>query len=494
MNTTNENSSTAAHGGKLEVELRHMEPPTHIGELPALMQLAKELVPTGFLPDHIKTPGQAVAIILAGRELGIGPMLALRSIYMLKGKVELSADLQLSLFKRDGGQAVFQTLTEAKATLKFTHPNGDTHIEEFTIEDARRAGLVRPQSNWTNYPKAMLRSRVITAGLKSVGFEPKMSGCYAPGEIGGPETVELEVLSDESSRPTAQPTPSASPKPVQQTADGASPLPKGKTVETLLVASRKKVIEEFGKMLLPQVWVALLRRAAIMDNERIEAATETGLFPTASKFCGELQTTATYETACKALKGDHQRLMEEIKMVRPTDDEARSFDAVYGNQGAGNEEPAKPDQREAVGIPTTCPKCQSTATKTSKDYDLISWCEACGAQWGEGGKAWEAHPWASIICPIPTKGTPKKEYDKAPLTLGQIMRTDNKRFYGLVMNNQEAKGWTDNSGKHHEPSKADLTFAGACKEAVAYMEANKTGAVEAMRDGADAEPDNVPFN
>jgi hypothetical protein len=162
-------------------------PPTHVADLPALMQLATQLVPTGFLPDHIKTPGQAVAIILSGRELGIGPMLALRSIYMIKGKIELSADLQLSLFKRDGGQAEFTELNESKATLKLKHPNGDPHIESFSMEDAKRAML--GGDNWKKYPKAMLRSRVITAGLKSIGFEPKMSGCYAPGEIGGPETI-----------------------------------------------------------------------------------------------------------------------------------------------------------------------------------------------------------------------------------------------------------------------------------------------------------------
>src|SRR6266550_3307994 len=113
-------------------------PPTHTADLPALMQLAAQLVPTGFLPAHITTPGQAVAIILAGRELGIGPMLSLRSVYMIKGKIELSADLQLSLFKRDGGQSEFSELTEAKAQLKLKHPNGDAHVETFTIEDARR--------------------------------------------------------------------------------------------------------------------------------------------------------------------------------------------------------------------------------------------------------------------------------------------------------------------------------------------------------------------
>lgn len=150
-------------------------------DLPSLFKLAEALVPTGFLPEAIKTPGQAVAIILAGRELGIGPMLALRSIGIIRGKVVLAADLQLAQFKKFGGKAQFPELTEQKAVLWLKHPNGDEHTETFTIEDAKRAGLVRAGGNWTTFPKAMLRSRAITAGLKSLGFEPTC-GAYDPDE------------------------------------------------------------------------------------------------------------------------------------------------------------------------------------------------------------------------------------------------------------------------------------------------------------------------
>jgi hypothetical protein len=147
----------------------------------ALLDLSKELVPTGFLPDHIKTPGQAVAIILTGRELGMAPMRALRSLTLVKGKVSENADSQLARFKTDGGRATFSNLDEKGAILCLRHPNGDEHVESFTIEDAKRAGLLANQ-NWQKYPKAMLRSRVITAGLKSIGWEGG-AGAYDPDEI-----------------------------------------------------------------------------------------------------------------------------------------------------------------------------------------------------------------------------------------------------------------------------------------------------------------------
>ena len=71
------------------------------GDLPALFELSKHLVESGFLPEHIEKPGQAVAIILAGRELGMPPMRALRALTMVKGKVVESADSQLARFKAE---------------------------------------------------------------------------------------------------------------------------------------------------------------------------------------------------------------------------------------------------------------------------------------------------------------------------------------------------------------------------------------------------------
>lgn len=152
----------------------------------SMMDLARELVPTGFLPEHIRTPGQAVAIILQGRELGMQPMRALRSLTMVKGKVVENADSQLARFKDEGGRAIWQKLTETEAVLALRHPNGDEHTEVFTIKDATAAGLTKPSSKgepsmFVKYPKAMLRSRAITAGLKSVGWSGAV-GNYDPNE------------------------------------------------------------------------------------------------------------------------------------------------------------------------------------------------------------------------------------------------------------------------------------------------------------------------
>jgi len=147
----------------------------------SLVQMGDQLRKTGFLPAHIKDGVSFAAIVLMGRELGMGTMAACRKLQVIKGTVTERADSQLSRFKSCGGKSQFRELTEQKAVLWLRHPNGDEHLETFTIEDAKRAGLAS-NDNYAKHPKAMLRSRAITAGLKSIGWEGAV-GIYDPDEI-----------------------------------------------------------------------------------------------------------------------------------------------------------------------------------------------------------------------------------------------------------------------------------------------------------------------
>ena len=155
----------------------------------------EQAVKTGMLPDHIKTGWQFAVLAATGHELGMQPMRAIRSLAMVKGKVVESADSQLARFKAAGGRSQFEVLDETKAVLHLVHPNGDKHTETFTLEDAKRAGLAS-NSNYSKFPKAMLRSRAITAGLKSIGWEGAV-GAYDPDEIRSEEFPETPRQSGE---------------------------------------------------------------------------------------------------------------------------------------------------------------------------------------------------------------------------------------------------------------------------------------------------------
>jgi hypothetical protein len=152
----------------------------------AALGLAKTLVESGFLPRVIQKPAQALAIILAGQELGLPPMQSLRQIHVVEGKPVLSAELMLSLFKRRGGRARWIESTDEKAVLWLRHPNGDEHTETWTIQEAQRAG-VTGKDNWRKYGKAMLKARCISAGIRALG---EADGIYEPEELGAPPAPE----------------------------------------------------------------------------------------------------------------------------------------------------------------------------------------------------------------------------------------------------------------------------------------------------------------
>jgi hypothetical protein len=197
-----------------------------------------ELTKTGLLPDHIKTGWQFAAIAMTGREMGMEPMRAIRSLTIVKGKVTEYADSQLARFKAQGGRSEFVQLTDEVAELRLTHPNGDKHIETFTMADARVAGWDQ-QPNFKKFPKAMLRSRAITAGLKSVGWEGAI-GTYDPGEINGDINAEPVIEESVEVRPKFQSEPGA------RTLGEADPLAqarlavdKCKTIDQLDTARRR---------------------------------------------------------------------------------------------------------------------------------------------------------------------------------------------------------------------------------------------------------------
>lgn len=65
------------------------------------MTLGETLARSGFFADSTQA-AQAVVKVLAGRELGIAPIASMTGVYVIKGKVSLSANLMAAVIKRSG--------------------------------------------------------------------------------------------------------------------------------------------------------------------------------------------------------------------------------------------------------------------------------------------------------------------------------------------------------------------------------------------------------
>ena len=187
----------------------------HNQSFETMLATAEKVLKSGFLPTSIKTPEQALTIMLTGQELGIKPMHALRCINVIQGKPVLSSELQLSLFLKNGGDVKWIESTAEKAVIELKRQGSDHwHRETFTIQDAQRAGLTG-KDIWKKYPKALLKARVTSSGLRAVAPDVQM-GVYDPEELESievPEIVTGEVVDDDP--PPTVDSPGVDPPPAE---------------------------------------------------------------------------------------------------------------------------------------------------------------------------------------------------------------------------------------------------------------------------------------
>ena len=153
-------------------------------EWQTITTMAKALAASGLVPSHIKTPEAAVAVILQGRELGIGPMQALRTIFLVTGKLTLSADLMAALIWRACGDNAMRIIerTATVCSIDYQRPGWDAPARmSWTIEQARAAGL-SGKDTWKQYPDAMLYARCVSS-IAHTAFQDVIMGLYTPDEM-----------------------------------------------------------------------------------------------------------------------------------------------------------------------------------------------------------------------------------------------------------------------------------------------------------------------
>lgn len=167
----------------------------------SLREMAEDLVKSGLLPDHIKTPQAALAIIQKGRELGIPPMYALCNLYVTNGRVACSAELMLALIFRDHGDhaVIIEHSDATRCTIRYKRRSWTEYrTYTFTIEEARRAGLLN-RPTWQQYPAAMIRARAISA-VARFAFPDTLAGMYTYEELENivePEATAVELTDEQ---------------------------------------------------------------------------------------------------------------------------------------------------------------------------------------------------------------------------------------------------------------------------------------------------------
>lgn len=177
-------------------------PPPSLKEL---HWMATALAGAVTLPDAIRgNPPAVLAVMLAGRELGIGPMAATRMVHIINGQTSIATELKLALAKQAGHDiAPFKEARGFCVVGCRRHPDADpfgwaldneamqralleTRCEEFTVAaeivQATKGGpkpLV-DKDNWRNHGRSMLFWRAAGDFMRR----------HCPGVGGGLYTLE----------------------------------------------------------------------------------------------------------------------------------------------------------------------------------------------------------------------------------------------------------------------------------------------------------------
>jgi hypothetical protein len=155
----------------------------------------------------VKTPDQAMALMLIAQAEGLHPAIAARDYHVINGRPALRADAMLARFQAAGGKVEWGEYTDTKVVGKFSHPSGGSVEIAWTTKMAQDAGLTR-NPTWKSYPRQMLRSRCISEGIRTV-FPGVVVGTYTPEEVEdmapaprqappppAPEPVEIVIDAD----------------------------------------------------------------------------------------------------------------------------------------------------------------------------------------------------------------------------------------------------------------------------------------------------------
>lgn len=137
-------------------------PPTALlpttSDLNAMVLISQRAVAaTGMIPANIKTPDQALAVMLAGWELGLRPMTALRHIYTVNGKTEIETRAMVGIIRARDPRIQFNwpEYTRERVRCQISRPGQPVTDVVYTVDDAKASGQYKP-GVWTQYTRDML--------------------------------------------------------------------------------------------------------------------------------------------------------------------------------------------------------------------------------------------------------------------------------------------------------------------------------------------------
>ena len=129
----------------------------------------------------LKDTTAVLALMAVAQAEGRHPASVAKDYHMIQGRPALKADAMLARFQQAGGSVQWTTYKDEQVSGVFSHPQGGSLEVTWTLAQAKAIGLAT-KDNWKLYPRAMLRARVISEGIRSV-YPAVIVGEYTVEEV-----------------------------------------------------------------------------------------------------------------------------------------------------------------------------------------------------------------------------------------------------------------------------------------------------------------------
>ena len=147
------------------------------------MEFAGMMSKSSIVPkDYQNNPGNILVAIQWGMEIGLQPLQSMQSIAVINGRPSIWGDAMLALVRSSGLlESINEEVTDSKAVCTIKRRGEQEVVREFSMDDAKRAGLTGKQGPWSQYPKRMLQMRARAFALRDV-FADVLRGVHVAEE------------------------------------------------------------------------------------------------------------------------------------------------------------------------------------------------------------------------------------------------------------------------------------------------------------------------
>lgn len=297
-----------------------------------------------------KTKEQALSLLMIAQAEGIHPALAVMEYDIIEGKPARKAERLLARFQMSGGKVAWTKFTNAEVWAKFSHPQGsDVEVKwaidsnEPDVTSAKKITFYKKgfngesgkwvpltdKYNWKSWPRAMLRSRVISEGVRT---------CF-PGAalvtLTSEEAQDVQVLSVEHIDDVDQRTEEERAG-EERTSHAAKKDGDGAWADAALNACRAEA--ELDELLASSRWKKLPKGWKKTYGDKIETLRERlkGAEPVASTFealkeaglaCAQMETPEAAQEAFEVWSGS----LTPEKLAACTEDQRDELRTLYRN-------------------------------------------------------------------------------------------------------------------------------------------------------------------